>query len=86
MCLYGDMSASYRNAALQGVTHDIHADVVHDEGIMEMHNDAEKFDPRTEQVIDVHNITHAQHLGVADDWSTAKTLSVDCLIVLSCFA
>ena len=44
------LPVQHRNAVLQGITHDIHADVAHDEGIMQMHDDAEKFDPRTEQV------------------------------------
>lgn len=33
----------FRNKALSGVTHDIHADIKHDEGIMDMHDTAEKF-------------------------------------------
>uniref|UniRef100_A0A383V819 Uncharacterized protein n=1 Tax=Tetradesmus obliquus TaxID=3088 RepID=A0A383V819_TETOB len=49
----GAMFKRFRNAALSGITHDIHADVKHDEAIMEMHDAAEKFDPRTEHVFKV---------------------------------
>jgi hypothetical protein len=45
--------AACRNAALSGLTHDIHTDVKQDDAIMEMHDDAEKFDPRTEEVFKV---------------------------------
>lgn len=42
-----------RNIALSGMTHDIHADVQQDESIMAMHADAERFDPRTEEVFKI---------------------------------
>jgi hypothetical protein len=42
-----------RNAALSGITHDIHSDIKEDEKVQEMHDDAEKFDPRTEEVFKV---------------------------------
>jgi phosphate/sulfate permease len=32
------------------VVHDVHKDVAEDKVVMEMHTDAEKFDPRTEEV------------------------------------
>jgi hypothetical protein len=35
------------------MTHDIHADVKQDAGIMAMHADAERFDPRTEEVFKI---------------------------------
>lgn len=35
------------------MTHDIHADVQQDESIMAMHADAERFDPRTEEVFKI---------------------------------
>jgi hypothetical protein len=46
-------AAPYRNVALSGMTHDIHEDVKQDEGIMAMHADAERFDPRTEEVFKI---------------------------------
>lgn len=49
----------FRNAALSGMTHDIHADVKHDDEIMQMHEDAEKFDPRTEQVFKILQVISA---------------------------
>jgi sodium-dependent phosphate transporter len=55
----GAMFKRFRNAALSGVTHDIHADVKDDEGIMEMHEAAEKFDPRTEHVFKVLQVISA---------------------------
>lgn len=39
-----------RNAMLKGVSTDIHEDVAHDEATVAMHDAAEKFDPRTEQI------------------------------------
>jgi solute carrier family 20 (sodium-dependent phosphate transporter) len=55
----------FRNAALRGVTHDIHADVKDDEGIMQMHDDAEKFDPRTETVFKVLQVISACAMSFA---------------------
>ncbi|KAF6259740.1 sodium/phosphate symporter [Scenedesmus sp. NREL 46B-D3] len=43
----------FRNVALSGITHDIHKEVKQDEGIMAMHADAERCDPRTEEVLKV---------------------------------
>lgn len=49
----------FRNAALKGVSHDVHADVKEaDQTITDIHNNAEKFDPRTEEVGNFHN-THS---------------------------
>ena len=39
-----------RNAMLKGISTDIHEDVAHDEVTVAMHDAAEKFDPRTEQI------------------------------------
>jgi hypothetical protein len=39
--------------ALSGMTHDLHADVKQDEGIMAMHADAERLNPRTEEVFKI---------------------------------
>ena len=39
-----------RNAMLKGISTDIHEDVQHDEHTLAMHDAAEKFDPRTEQI------------------------------------
>jgi sodium-dependent phosphate transporter len=39
-----------RNAMLKGVSTDIHEDVAHDDATVAMHDAAEKFDPRTEQI------------------------------------
>lgn len=47
------LASACRNAALSGLTHDIHADVEGNDKIQEMHDDAEKFDPRTEEVFKV---------------------------------
>jgi sodium-dependent phosphate transporter len=59
------MFKRFRNAALSGVTHDIHADVKDDEGIMEMHEAAEKFDPRTEHVFKVLQVISACAMSFA---------------------
>lgn len=40
----------FRNLALRGISHDVHDDFKQDQTVVDMHNDAEKFDPRTEQV------------------------------------
>jgi hypothetical protein len=50
---FGAHLKRFRNAALRGMTHDIHADVKDNHDIMQMHDDAEKFDPRTETVFKV---------------------------------
>eukprot|EP00878_Enallax_costatus_P011868 GHUV01012391.1.p1 GENE.GHUV01012391.1~~GHUV01012391.1.p1 ORF type:complete len:555 (+),score=131.20 GHUV01012391.1:828-2492(+) len=55
----------FRNAALSGVTHDIHNDVKQDEEIMQMHEDAEKFDPRTEQVFKILQVVSACAMSFA---------------------
>uniref|UniRef100_A0A383WJI0 Phosphate transporter n=1 Tax=Tetradesmus obliquus TaxID=3088 RepID=A0A383WJI0_TETOB len=49
----------FRNAALSGLTHDIYADVEGNDKIQEMHDDAEKFDPRTEEVFKVLQVISA---------------------------
>ncbi|WIA29452.1 hypothetical protein OEZ86_011953 [Tetradesmus obliquus] len=61
----GAMFKRFRNAALSGITHDIHADVKHDEAIMEMHDAAEKFDPRTEHVFKVLQVISACAMSFA---------------------
>jgi sodium-dependent phosphate transporter len=55
----------FRNAALSGVSTDIHKDVAHDEGIQEMHDAAEKFDPRTEEVFKVLQVLSACAMSFA---------------------
>uniref|UniRef100_A0A383VLB7 Phosphate transporter n=1 Tax=Tetradesmus obliquus TaxID=3088 RepID=A0A383VLB7_TETOB len=59
------MFKRFRNAALSGVTHDIHADVKDDEAIMDMHDAAEKFDPRTEHVFKVLQVISACAMSFA---------------------
>jgi sodium-dependent phosphate transporter len=61
----GAMFKRFRNAALSGVTHDIHADVKDDEAIMDMHDAAEKFDPRTEHVFKVLQVISACAMSFA---------------------
>ncbi|KAF6262371.1 phosphate transporter [Scenedesmus sp. NREL 46B-D3] len=55
----------FRNAALAGVSHDIHADVQDDETIMDMHEAAERFDPRTETVFKVLQVISACAMSFA---------------------
>lgn len=55
----------FRNAALKGVTHDIHADIKGDTKLEEMHEAAEKFDPRTEQVFKVLQVISACAMSFA---------------------
>jgi sodium-dependent phosphate transporter len=47
---WGAKMTRVRNAALKGLSVDIHEDVNHTTEIAEMHANAEKFDPRTEQI------------------------------------
>lgn len=54
-----------RNIFLRGMTHDIHADVKEDEGIMQMHADAERFDPRTEEVFKILQVISASAMSFA---------------------
>lgn len=54
-----------RNAALSGVSTDIHDGVHHDEELLQMHEDAEKFDPRTEEVFKVLQILSACAMSFA---------------------
>jgi hypothetical protein len=39
------------------MTHDIHTDVKQDEAIVAMHADAERFDPRTEEVFKILQVS-----------------------------
>lgn len=55
----------FRNAALSGVSHDIHKDIEQDDKIMEMHDDAEKFDPRTEEVFKILQVLSACAMSFA---------------------
>ncbi|WIA18457.1 hypothetical protein OEZ85_009915 [Tetradesmus obliquus] len=55
----------FRNAALSGISHDIHADVEHDAAIMDMHDSAERFDPRTETVFKVLQVISACAMSFA---------------------
>jgi sodium-dependent phosphate transporter len=65
----------FRNAALSGISHDIHADVKQDEGIMQMHEAAEKFDPRTETVFKVLQVISACAMSFAHgEWVQPFTL------------
>lgn len=59
------MLKRFRNSALSGLTHDIHKDIQHDDAIMEMHDNAEKFDPRTEQVFKVLQVISACAMSFA---------------------
>lgn len=62
---FGAYLTRFRNAALKGVTHDIHADVRDQEQIMTMHDDAERFDPRTEQVFKILQVISACAMSFA---------------------
>jgi hypothetical protein len=64
----------FRNAALSGVTHDIHADVKDDEAIMDMHDAAEKFDPRTEHVFKVLQVISACAMSFAHGETNAAVV------------
>uniref|UniRef100_A0A383W377 Phosphate transporter n=1 Tax=Tetradesmus obliquus TaxID=3088 RepID=A0A383W377_TETOB len=55
----------FRNAALAGLSHDIHADITDDQKLQDMHADAEKFDPRTEQVFKVLQVISACAMSFA---------------------
>jgi phosphate/sulfate permease len=55
----------FRNAALSGMNHDIHDDIKDDEGLQEMHADAERFDPRTEEVFKVLQVISACAMAFA---------------------
>lgn len=48
-----------RNAAVRGLNHDIHEDIKDDSQLQEMHADAERFDPRTEEVFKVLQVISA---------------------------
>jgi sodium-dependent phosphate transporter len=54
-----------RNAAFSGLSHDIHADIDGHQGLQDMHADAEKFDPRTEQVFKVLQVISACAMSFA---------------------
>jgi sodium-dependent phosphate transporter len=62
---FGAYLTRFRNAALRGVTHDIHSDVKEDEAIMNMHKDAEKFDLRTEQTFKILQVISACAMSFA---------------------
>ncbi|WIA17922.1 hypothetical protein OEZ85_009416 [Tetradesmus obliquus] len=55
----------FRNAALAGLSHDIHADITDDQKLQDMHADAERFDPRTEQVFKVLQVISACAMSFA---------------------
>ncbi|KAI8476390.1 MAG: phosphate transporter [Monoraphidium minutum] len=55
----------FRNAALSGVTVDIHDDIKGNDELMTMHADAEKFDPRTEEVFKVLQVLSACAMSFA---------------------
>jgi hypothetical protein len=57
--------ATRRNAALSGLSHDIHADIGDNQQLQDMHADAEKFDPRTEQVFKVLQVISACAMSFA---------------------
>lgn len=54
-----------RNIFLRGMTHDIHQDVKDDDSIMQMHADAERFDPRTEEVFKILQVISACAMSFA---------------------
>eukprot|EP00879_Flechtneria_rotunda_P019367 GHRR01020340.1.p2 GENE.GHRR01020340.1~~GHRR01020340.1.p2 ORF type:complete len:155 (-),score=17.75 GHRR01020340.1:20-484(-) len=54
-----------RNVALRGVTHDIHSDVKQDESVVQMHADAERFDPRTEEAFKMLQVISACAMSFA---------------------
>ncbi|WIA38221.1 hypothetical protein OEZ86_001565 [Tetradesmus obliquus] len=55
----------FRNAALSGLSHDIHADIDGNQELTDMHADAERFDPRTEQVFKVLQVISACAMSFA---------------------
>jgi solute carrier family 20 (sodium-dependent phosphate transporter) len=55
----------FRNAALSGMTVDIHDDIKNEEELITMHDDAEKFDPRTEEVFKVLQVLSACAMSFA---------------------
>jgi phosphate/sulfate permease len=55
----------FRNAALSGMAHDIHDDIKDDEQLQDMHADAERFDPRTEEVFKVLQVISACAMAFA---------------------
>eukprot|EP00878_Enallax_costatus_P033281 GHUV01036692.1.p1 GENE.GHUV01036692.1~~GHUV01036692.1.p1 ORF type:complete len:538 (+),score=156.99 GHUV01036692.1:799-2412(+) len=55
----------FRNAALKGLTHDIHADVAENEAVITRKDDAEKFDQRTEEVFKVLQVISACAMSFA---------------------
>lgn len=66
----GDKSARakflrFKNKALHGLTVDIHDDIKDDAALTQMHDDAEKFDPRTEQVFKVLQVLSACAMSFA---------------------
>ena len=55
----------FKNAALKGVNVDIHHDIKDDTSLTQMHDDAEKFDPRTEQVFKILQVLSACAMSFA---------------------
>lgn len=55
----------FRNIALKGITHDIHADVAENENVLARKDDAEKFDPRTEEVFKILQVISACAMSFA---------------------
>lgn len=51
--------------ALKGMTHDIHADVAENQAVIERKDDAEKFDPRTEEVFKILQVISACAMSFA---------------------
>lgn len=50
---------------LRGISHEVHEDIKDNESIMKMHDDAEKFDPRTEEVFKVLQVISACAMSFA---------------------
>ena len=55
----------FKNKALHGLTVDIHDDIKGDDKLTAMHDDAEKFDPRTEQVFKILQVLSACAMSFA---------------------
>eukprot|EP00775_Hariotina_reticulata_P009363 gene9363-9526_t len=62
---FGAYMKRFRNVALAGMNHDIHKDIAEDTSLQQMHADAEKFDPRTEEVFKVLQVLSACAMAFA---------------------
>lgn len=68
------MCATCRNAVLSGLNHDIHADIEEGDVLHAMHADAERFDPRTEEIFKVLQAISACAMSFSHGKQTAHWL------------